>query len=185
MDPVVLGTRPASSLVAPLVKKLFVREAPGAGPVDRPVRLSALVSFRGEQRSPAEKGVAKLAARLVREAVDSPGERPFPPDEKTAVTDVRSRRLLALGVRNSGQRTAPRGIGPRSGARFNGEYETHDMLSVLAPEVLTSPLRLRELTPRGVGGLAGLRALTTLRLHGARHRRRNRVMPACRRLTHN
>ncbi|MET7852061.1 NACHT domain-containing protein [Streptomyces avermitilis] len=97
MDPAVLGTRLASSLVAPLVKKLFVREAPGAGLVDRPVRLSALVSFRGEQRSLTEKGVAKLATRLVREAVDSPGERPFPPDEETAVTDVLSRRLLALG----------------------------------------------------------------------------------------
>ncbi|MFD9905661.1 NACHT domain-containing protein [Streptomyces sp. NPDC059063] len=97
MDPALLGTRLASSAVAPLVRKLFVREGPGAGLVDRPVRLSALVSFRGEQRTLTEADVRKLATRLVREAVDSPGEPPFPLDEETAVTDALARRLLALG----------------------------------------------------------------------------------------
>ncbi|MEW2396257.1 hypothetical protein [Streptomyces sp. NPDC046862] len=43
MDPAVIGTLLASSVVAPLVKKLFVREGPGAALVDKPVRLSALI----------------------------------------------------------------------------------------------------------------------------------------------
>ncbi|MEU1197340.1 NACHT domain-containing protein [Streptomyces sp. NPDC005813] len=97
MDPSVLGTKLASSLIAPLVKKLFRRDGPGAGLVDEPVRLSALVSFRGEKRTLTEKDVRRLAAQLVRAALDSPGERPFPPDEETAVTDALSRKLLALG----------------------------------------------------------------------------------------
>ncbi|MDT9697255.1 hypothetical protein [Streptomyces sp. P17] len=37
MDPAVLGARLASGLVGPLVKKLFVKEGPGAALVDRPV----------------------------------------------------------------------------------------------------------------------------------------------------
>ncbi|GAB2955825.1 NACHT domain-containing protein [Streptomyces pseudoechinosporeus] len=97
MDPAVIGMRLASSVVAPLVKKLFLRDGPGAGLVDRPVRLSALVSFRGEQRTLTEKDVRRLAASLVREALDSPGERPFPADEDTAVTDALADMLLALG----------------------------------------------------------------------------------------
>ncbi|MGW1623700.1 NACHT domain-containing protein [Streptomyces sp. NPDC002172] len=97
MDPAVIGTRLASSVVAPLVKKLLVKEEPGAGLVDRPVRLSALVSFRGEKRSLTEKDVRVLAARLVREAVESPGEAPFPPDEEAAVTDALTAKLLVLG----------------------------------------------------------------------------------------
>ncbi|WP_282792177.1 NACHT domain-containing protein [Streptomyces sp. CC224B] len=97
MDPAVLGTRLASSALVPLVRKLFVREGPGAGLADRPVRLSALVSFRGERRTLDERGVRKLAGRLVRHAVESPGEAPFPADEEAAVTDALARRLLALG----------------------------------------------------------------------------------------
>ncbi|MEU9523345.1 NACHT domain-containing protein [Streptomyces sp. NPDC048224] len=97
MDPAVIGTRLASSVVAPLVKKLLVKEEPGAGLVNRPVRLSALVSFRGEKRTWTEKDVRVLAARLVREAVESPGEVPFPEQEKTAVTDALTAKLLALG----------------------------------------------------------------------------------------
>ncbi len=97
MDPAVIGTRLASSAVAPLVKKLLVKEGPGAGLVDRPVRLSALVSFRGEKRTLTEKDVRVLAARLVRQAAESPGEAPFPRDEETAVTDALTARLLVLG----------------------------------------------------------------------------------------
>ncbi|MER6014320.1 NACHT domain-containing protein [Streptomyces bluensis] len=97
MDLSILGTRLASSVVGPLVKKLFVREDAGAGLVGKPVRLSSLVSFRGEKRTLTEKDVRKLAAHLVREAVDSPGECPFPAHEETAVTDALAGRLLALG----------------------------------------------------------------------------------------
>ncbi|MGW6795467.1 NACHT domain-containing protein [Streptomyces chartreusis] len=97
MEPAVLGSRLASGLVGPLVRKLFVQDAPGAGMVDKPIRLSDLVSFRGEKRTLGEKEVRKLAAKLVTEAVASPGERPFPPDEEAAVTDTLALRLLALG----------------------------------------------------------------------------------------
>ncbi|MFJ8636138.1 NACHT domain-containing protein [Streptomyces sp. NPDC093568] len=97
MEPAVLGSRLASALVGPLVRKLFAPDAPGAGLVDKPVRLSHLVSFRGEKRTLKEKDVRRLAAELVAQAVTSPGERPFPPDEEAAVTDTLARRLLALG----------------------------------------------------------------------------------------
>ncbi|WP_369272653.1 hypothetical protein AB5J55_24095 [Streptomyces sp. R11] len=55
MDPTVVGSRLASGLVAPLVKRLFVREGPGAGLVGKPVRLPALVSFRSEKRRLGER----------------------------------------------------------------------------------------------------------------------------------
>ncbi|MFE7898230.1 NACHT domain-containing protein [Streptomyces sp. NPDC057424] len=97
MDPTVLGGKLASALVTPLLKKLFRPDGPGAGLVDKPVRLSALVSFRGEKRTLDERDVQNLAAQLVAQAVDSPGEPPFPPDERIAVTDTLARRLLALG----------------------------------------------------------------------------------------
>ncbi|MEU4796477.1 NACHT domain-containing protein [Streptomyces sp. NPDC023327] len=97
MDPAVVGTRLASSVVTPLIKKLFAREGPGAGLVGRPVRVSALVSFRGEKRTLTEPDVRRVAERLVARSLSSPGERPFPPDEAAAVTDALTRVLLALG----------------------------------------------------------------------------------------
>ncbi|MEV5958431.1 NACHT domain-containing protein [Streptomyces sp. NPDC051987] len=97
MEPAVLGGKLASSLVSQLVKKLFVADAPGAGLVDRPVRLKDLVSFRGEKRVLVEKDVHKLADHLVQQAVDSPGEPPFRATEQIAVADALARRLLALG----------------------------------------------------------------------------------------
>ncbi|CAM5555590.1 hypothetical protein STENM327S_01589 [Streptomyces tendae] len=77
MEPAVLGGKLASSMVAPLVKKLFVTGGPGAGLVDRPVRLDRLVSFRGERRHLGETEVGKLAGRLVGASLDSPASRPF------------------------------------------------------------------------------------------------------------
>ncbi|QRX93606.1 NACHT domain-containing protein [Streptomyces noursei] len=100
MDPSALGARLASGVVAPLVKKLFVQEGPGAGLVNAPVRISALVSFRGERRSLADKDLHKLAAELVRRAVRSaaPGERPIPEDEEAAVAAALAGTLAALGT---------------------------------------------------------------------------------------
>ncbi|MGD3106651.1 NACHT domain-containing protein [Streptomyces sp. YGL11-2] len=100
MDPSAVGVKLASSVVAPLVKKLFVKEGPGAGLVDAPVRISALVSFRGEQRTLTDKDLHKLAAELVRRAVRSagPGERPVPEDEETAVADALAATLTGLGT---------------------------------------------------------------------------------------
>ncbi|MEU0334945.1 NACHT domain-containing protein [Streptomyces sp. NPDC006193] len=97
MEPALLGSKLASASIGPLVRKLFVQDGPGAGLVDQPVRLSALVSFRGEKRTLTEKEVHRLAERIVARAVRSPGEPPFPGDEQTAVADVLARRLLALG----------------------------------------------------------------------------------------
>lgn len=97
MEPAVLGGKLASSLVAPLVRKLFVTGGPGAGLVDRPVRLDRLVSFRGERRTLGEKEVRGLAGKLVAGSLDSPGEPPFPRDETEAVADALAARLLALG----------------------------------------------------------------------------------------
>ncbi|MFJ8494846.1 NACHT domain-containing protein [Streptomyces sp. NPDC094038] len=97
MEPAVLGGKLVSSLMGPLLKKLFVADGPGAGLVDRPVRLKSLVSFRGEKRALVEKDVHRLAEHLVRQAVDSPGEPPFRAREQIAVADALARRLLALG----------------------------------------------------------------------------------------
>ncbi|MFJ8061755.1 NACHT domain-containing protein [Streptomyces sp. NPDC096142] len=97
MEPAVLGGKLASSLIAPLVKRLFVADGPGAGLADRPVRLSHLVSFKGEKRVLGEKDVHRLAEHVVRQAMDSPGEHPFHSAEQAAVADALARRLLALG----------------------------------------------------------------------------------------
>ncbi|WP_055567869.1 NACHT domain-containing protein [Streptomyces atriruber] len=97
MDPALLGTRLASSAVAPLVKRLFVREGPGAGLVAKPVRLSSLVSFKGEQRTLGRRDVRRLAERLVAASLAAPGERTFPRDEAVAVADALTRVLLSLG----------------------------------------------------------------------------------------
>ncbi|ANH89806.1 ATP-binding protein [Streptomyces sp. SAT1] len=97
MEPAVLGGKLVSGLVGSLIRKLFVADGPGAGLVDRPVRLKDLVSFRGEKRALGEKDVHKLAEHLVQQAIDSPGERPFRSRERVAVADALARRLLALG----------------------------------------------------------------------------------------
>ncbi|MGW5866389.1 NACHT domain-containing protein [Streptomyces sp. NPDC055239] len=97
MDPAVIGTRLASSVVAPLIKKLFVREGPGAGLVDRPVRLSGLVSFKGEKRTLDEKDFRKLAAELTRRAAQEVREQPTADGiELEALTDALERTLYAL-----------------------------------------------------------------------------------------
>ncbi|MBD0707607.1 MULTISPECIES: NACHT domain-containing protein [unclassified Streptomyces] len=99
MDPVLIGTRLASAAIGPILKKLLVSEGPGAGITGQsgPVRLSALVSFRGEKRTLGEKDVRKLAAALVARSQDDAGRRPFPADETEAVTDALAATLLALG----------------------------------------------------------------------------------------
>ncbi|MFI9827832.1 NACHT domain-containing protein [Streptomyces sp. NPDC051913] len=97
MDPAVLGSKLASSLMASLVRKLFAPDAPGAGLTDKPIRLSSLVSFRGEKRALGEKEVRALSRHMVRAATDSPGEPPFPADEEAAVVEALTARLLALG----------------------------------------------------------------------------------------
>ncbi|MEU5339252.1 MULTISPECIES: NACHT domain-containing protein [unclassified Streptomyces] len=100
VDAGVLGARIASSAVAPLVKKLFVKDQPGAGLVSRPVRISALVSFGREKRSVTPKDVEKVAAELVRRALKTagPGEQPVTAEEATAVTHALGHSLASLGT---------------------------------------------------------------------------------------
>ncbi|WP_405487168.1 NACHT domain-containing protein [Streptomyces sp. NBC_00096] len=96
MEPTAIGLRLASAVVGPLVRKFFVAEAPGAGLVDKPVRLSGYVSFKGEKRTLTESDVHDLAATLVRQAQRT-GERRVPADEEEAVTDALATTLHALG----------------------------------------------------------------------------------------
>ncbi|WP_439333934.1 NACHT N-terminal Helical domain 1-containing protein, partial [Streptomyces chryseus] len=96
MDAAAIGTRLASSVVGPLVRKLFVAEGPGAGLVDKPVRLAGYVSFTGEKRTLTRADLRKLAADLVRQALRT-GERPLPADEEEAVVEALTTTLYALG----------------------------------------------------------------------------------------
>ncbi|MFF1380748.1 NACHT domain-containing protein [Streptomyces sp. NPDC058308] len=100
VDPAALGARLASSVVAPLVKKLFVKEQPGAGLVAKPMRISALVSFKGEKRDVTPKDVEKVADELVRRALKAagPGERPVEAVEALAVRNALALSLSALGT---------------------------------------------------------------------------------------
>ena len=90
MEPATIAARLASSAVTPIVRKLFVREAPGAGLVDRPVRISSLVSFKGEQRTLTERDLSKLAEELADRAVQAAGPHEAP--------DAETRRELAEAV---------------------------------------------------------------------------------------
>ncbi|MEU1786336.1 NACHT domain-containing protein [Streptomyces sparsogenes] len=99
MDPATIGVRLTSAAVTPLIKKLFVQEGPGAALVDKPVRVSGLVSFKGEKRTLTEKNLQKIAAQLVQRAVEAagPGERPCPADEDEIVAMHLATTLQALG----------------------------------------------------------------------------------------
>ncbi|MFI2199655.1 NACHT domain-containing protein [Streptomyces sp. NPDC020192] len=96
MDPATIGTRLASAVIGPLVKKLFVTEGPGAGLVHQPIRISGYVSFKGEKRRLTASDVRGLAAKLVAHALRT-GERPITEDERQAVTDALATALHALG----------------------------------------------------------------------------------------
>src|SRR6188472_548393 len=96
MDPTTTGVRLASSVVTPLVKKLFVSEGRGADLVDKPVRISGFISFRGEKRTLGRPDLHTLSAELVRQALKG-GERPIHADEEQAVVHALADTLYALG----------------------------------------------------------------------------------------
>ncbi|MFD9303750.1 NACHT domain-containing protein [Streptomyces sp. NPDC060048] len=96
MEPTAIGIRLASAVVGPIVKKFFVADGPGAGLVDKPVRLSGYVSFRGEKRTLTEADLRILAGTLVQQALRTGGRR-LPADEHGAVTDALAATLHALG----------------------------------------------------------------------------------------
>ena len=97
MEAVSVGARLASSVVGPLVKKLFRPDGPGAGLVDRPVRISGLVSFRGEKRTLTDVELRKIAEELVERAALSTGvsER-LPRFEQRAVVNAVTHSLCFL-----------------------------------------------------------------------------------------
>ncbi|WP_406488634.1 NACHT domain-containing protein [Streptomyces phaeochromogenes] len=97
MEPATVGVRLASSVATPLIRKLFTPEGPGAGLVDKPVRISSRVSFKGEQRTLGEKDVTRLASELVRRALKDADERPVAPDEAQPVVHALADTLRALG----------------------------------------------------------------------------------------
>uniref|UniRef100_UPI001F3A36F3 NACHT N-terminal Helical domain 1-containing protein n=1 Tax=Streptomyces venezuelae TaxID=54571 RepID=UPI001F3A36F3 len=99
MEPALIGARLTSAAIGPLLKKLLVSEGPGAGLTggEGKIRLSSLVSFRGEKRTLTEKDVRKLAATLVERSLAGAGGRPFPADETEAVTETLAKTLLSLG----------------------------------------------------------------------------------------
>ncbi|MFF9349002.1 NACHT domain-containing protein [Streptomyces sp. NPDC014734] len=99
MEPAVIGARLASSIVTPLIKKLFLSEGPGAGLVDEPIRVSALVSFRGEKRTLSDKDLHTIAEELIRRAAQSTGvEDVLPAFEKRAVANAVADSLRVMGT---------------------------------------------------------------------------------------
>ncbi|MEU5339257.1 MULTISPECIES: NACHT domain-containing protein [unclassified Streptomyces] len=97
MEPATVGVRLASSVATPLIRKLFAPEGPGAGLVDKPVRISSRVSFKGERRTLGGKDVTRLAAELVGRALKDADERPVPADEAQPVVHALADTLRALG----------------------------------------------------------------------------------------
>ncbi len=99
MDLSVIGTRLGAAALKPLVQKLLVAErAAGAGIVERPVRVSGWLSYRGEKKSLTEKDLLRLAAELVRRAVEPlpASDRPAA-DEEAATAHALALTLHALG----------------------------------------------------------------------------------------
>lgn len=137
MDPAVIGARLASGVAAPLIKKLFVREGPGAGLVDRPVRLSGLVSFKGEKRSLTEKDFRKLVRELVRRAAQETREQPLTDVELEALTDALQRALYTLADLDLSDVDAVRlGQGPLA-ARLHEQAGGHRHIQLLSQDTET------------------------------------------------
>ncbi|MEW2222200.1 NACHT domain-containing protein [Streptomyces sp. NPDC006990] len=98
MDAGVAGLRIASSVLAPLVKRLFTAESAGAGLVDRPVRVSRLVAFPGERRELGRRQLEKLAGELIDRAVRDIGPHEAPsPGEAERAAERLADTLHALG----------------------------------------------------------------------------------------
>ncbi|WP_326807820.1 NACHT domain-containing protein [Streptomyces sp. NBC_01186] len=132
MEPSTLAARLASSAVAPLVRKLFVAEGPGAGLVAEPVRISARLSFTGERRTLSERELRKLAEELVARSVHAAG----PHEEADAVTRAELADALVTALHSL------------------GDLDMDDVQAVrLGPEGLAARLA----TPRGLSEAAEAR----------------------------
>lgn len=74
--------------VSPLMKRLFAQAGPGDGLVDKPVRLSALVSFRGEKRKLGDKELRSLVREPMERAAHETREAPLDEAELEAVASA-------------------------------------------------------------------------------------------------
>lgn len=89
MDVATVGLRIASSAVVPLVRQVFPPQAPGAGLVDRPVRLTRLVGFGERGAAPDQGRLRKLTETLVGQAAEAAGPHDAPAEsERLAVTEA-------------------------------------------------------------------------------------------------
>ncbi|GAB2927475.1 NACHT domain-containing protein [Streptomyces mayteni] len=92
------GLRLASSAFTPLIRRLFRQDGPGAGLADRPVRISSLISFRGEKRSLGQADLDRLCEELLRRAVRGMGPHDAPPDDELLATaGLLARTFAGLG----------------------------------------------------------------------------------------
>ncbi|NJQ15746.1 NACHT domain-containing protein [Streptomyces bohaiensis] len=98
MDPIAAGARIASAFAAPLIKRLFRRDGPGAGLVYKPVRVSDLVAFKGEKDSLSDSEMTRIGEELVERALKSQGpEEQLPGYEVAAVKNAVIHTLRSLG----------------------------------------------------------------------------------------
>jgi hypothetical protein len=98
VDPSIVGARLASSFVTPLIKRLFRTDDPGAGIVDRPVRIRKLVSFKGEKRTLSELDMQQISEQLVDRSCHTMGHNEgLPGYEIAAVKGAVIHSLRALG----------------------------------------------------------------------------------------
>ncbi|MGW0981908.1 NACHT N-terminal Helical domain 1-containing protein [Streptomyces xiamenensis] len=112
-----VGLRLGSAALAPLIKKLFRAEPPGAKLVEAPVRLSSLVAFGGEKRDLGRRELEKLVRELVDRAVRAAGPHDTPaPDAHEAVAAALTDTLTALGALDMDDVQAV-GLGPEGLAR--------------------------------------------------------------------
>ncbi|WP_419999114.1 NACHT domain-containing protein [Streptomyces boninensis] len=97
MDLSLVIARLTQKAVESAIAKIFV-ERPGAGYVDAPIRIRRWLP---QKATLTERDLNKIAAELVRRAVDAGGgeraERPVSADEDQAVTDALARTLHAMG----------------------------------------------------------------------------------------
>ncbi|TDC78320.1 NACHT domain-containing protein [Streptomyces hainanensis] len=90
MDPATIGARIASAAIGPLIKRLFRPDGPGAGLVDKPVRVSSLVSFRGEKATLTEKDLGTIAEEIRKRAAKA--------DPRYAALHANVQGMIRLGL---------------------------------------------------------------------------------------
>ncbi|WP_340560282.1 NACHT domain-containing protein [Streptomyces sp. GSL17-111] len=139
MEPSTLGMRVAAGAVTPLVRKLLVRREPGAGLVDRPVRLGGWFSFRGEKRTLDGDDLARLAAEVVTRYARATGPHDaLPAEVRREVADALTRALRQLGELDMDDVQAVR-LGPEALAERVARAGRPEALSADA-EALFRPL---------------------------------------------